>query len=149
MSTNTVSLHRVFTASPEKVFKAFTDADAMASWIPPYGFLCKVHSMDVRVGGSYRMSFTNFTTGSSHSFGGEYVAITPNELLKYTDRFDDPNLQGEMTTTIRLRKVSCGTELIATQEGIPDMIPVEMCYLGWQESLDKLKRLVEPNIPDA
>lgn len=149
MATNTVSLHRVFTASPEKVFKAFTDADAMASWIPPYGFLCKVHSMDVRVGGSYRMSFTNFTTGSSHSFGGEYVAITPNELLKYTDRFDDPNLQGEMTTTIRLRKVSCGTELIATQEGIPDMIPVEMCYLGWQESLDKLKRLVEPNIPDA
>lgn len=149
MSTNTVSLHRVFTASPEKVFKAFTDADAMASWIPPYGFLCKVHSMDVRVGGSYRMSFTNFTTGSSHSFGGEYVAITPNELLKYTDRFDDPNLPGEMITTIQFRKVSCGTELIATQEGIPDMIPVEMCYLGWQESLDKLKRLVEPNIPDA
>lgn len=149
MATNMVSLHRVFTASPEKVFKAFTDADAMASWIPPYGFLCKVHSMDVRVGGSYRMSFTNFTTGSSHSFGGEYVAITPNELLKYTDRFDDPNMPGEMITTIQFRKVSCGTELIATQEGIPDMIPVEMCYLGWQESLEKLKKLVEPNIPDA
>lgn len=149
MATNMVSLHRVFTASPEKVFKAFTDADAMASWIPPYGFLCRVHSMDVRVGGSYRMSFTNFTTGSSHSFGGEYVAITPNELLKYTDRFDDPNMPGEMITTIQFRKVSCGTELIATQEGIPDMIPVEMCYLGWQESLEKLKKLVEPNIPDA
>lgn len=149
MATNMVSLHRVFTASPEKVFKAFTDADAMASWIPPYGFLCKVHSMDVRVGGSYRMSFTNFSTGSSRSFGGEYVAIKPNELLKYTDRFDDPNMPGEMITTIQFRKVSCGTELIATQEGIPDMIPVEMCYLGWQESLEKLKKLVEPNIPDA
>lgn len=149
MATNTVSLHRVFTASPEKVFKAFTDADAMASWIPPYGFLCKVHSMDVRVGGSYRMSFTNFSTGSSRSFGGEYVAIKPNELLKYTDRFDDPNMPGEMITTIQFRKVSCGTELIATQEGIPGMIPVEMCYIGWQESLEKLKKLVEPNIPDA
>lgn len=149
MATNMVSLHRVFTASPEKVFKAFTDADAMASWIPPYGFLCKVHSMDVRVGGSYRMSFTNFSTGSSRSFGGEYVAIKPNELLKYTDRFDDPNMPGEMITTIQFRKVSCGTELIATQEGIPGMIPVEMCYIGWQESLEKLKKLVEPNIPDA
>lgn len=149
MATNMVSLHRVFTASPEKVFKAFTDADAMASWIPPYGFLCKVYNMDVRVGGSYRMSFTNFSTGSSRSFGGEYVAIKPNELLKYTDRFDDPNMPGEMITTIQFRKVSCGTELIATQEGIPGMIPVEMCYIGWQESLEKLKKLVEPNIPDA
>lgn len=146
---NTVNLHRVFAAPVEKVFKAFTDADAMASWLPPYGFVCKVQSMEVKVGGSYKMSFTNFTTGKSHSFGGEYLEIVPNELLKYTDRFDDPNLPGQMITTIRLKKVICGTELFATQEGIPDMIPAEMCYLGWQESLDKLKRLVEPNIPDA
>jgi uncharacterized protein YndB with AHSA1/START domain len=149
MSTNTVKLHRVFTASPEKLFKAFTNPDAMASWLPPYGFICKIHSMDVKVGGSYKMSFTNFTTGSSHSFGGEYLEIVPNELLKYSDRFDDPNMPGQMVTTIELRKVMCGTELTATQEGIPEMIPTEMCYLGWQESLDKLKRLVEPNIPDA
>lgn len=149
MEKNTVKLHRVLTASPEKVFKAFTDADAMASWLPPYGFVCKVHSLDVKVGGTYRMSFTNFTTGNSHSFGGEYLEIIPNELLKYSDRFDDPNLPGGMITTIELKKVLCGTELFATQEGIPDAIPTEMCYLGWQESLDKLKRLVEPNIPDA
>ncbi len=149
MKNNTVTLHRVFTASPEKVYKAFTDADAMASWLPPYGFVCKVHSMDARVGGKYKMSFTNFGTGSSHSFGGEYLEIVPNELLKYTDVFDDPNLPGQMITTIVLRKVVCGTEITATQEGIPSAIPVEMCYLGWQESLDKLKRLVEPNIPDA
>jgi uncharacterized protein YndB with AHSA1/START domain len=149
METNKVTLHRVFTASPEKVYRAFTDADAMAAWLPPYGFVCKVISMDVKKGGSYKMSFTNFTTGNSHSFGGEYLDIVPNELLRYSDRFDDPNLPGEMITTIKLRKVMCGTELFATQEGIPSVIPVEMCYLGWQESLDKLKRLVEPEIPDA
>jgi len=149
MTKNTVTLHRVLTASPEKVFKAFTDADAMATWIPPYGFTCKVHHLDAKVGGAYKMSFTNFSTGTTHSFGGEYLEIKPNELLKYSDRFDDPNLPGEMITTITLKKVLCGTELSATQEGIPDAIPTEMCYLGWQESLDKLKRLVEPNIPDA
>ncbi|MBK8442848.1 MAG: SRPBCC family protein [Sphingobacteriales bacterium] len=149
MTTNKVSLHRILTASPEKVYKAFTDADAMASWLPPYGFTCKIHSMDLRVGGKYKMSFTNFGTGSSHSFGGEYLEIVPNELLKYTDEFDNPDLPGQMVTTIKLRKVACGTELVATQDGIPDIIPIEMCYLGWQESLDKLKRLVEPNIPDA
>ena len=149
MSNNTVHLHRVFSASPEKVYKAFTDSVAMAAWLPPYGFLCTVHSMDVRIGGSYHMSFTNFGTGHSHSFGGEYLEIIPNEFLKYTDKFDNPNLPGTMITTISLRKVLCGTELIATQEGIPDAIPLEMCYLGWQESLDKLKHLVEPNIPDA
>ena len=149
MTKNTVKLHRVLTASPEKVFKAFTNADAMAAWLPPYGFVCKVHSMDVKVGGTYKMSFTNFTTGNSHSFGGEYLELVPNESLKYSDRFDDPNLPGEMVTTVVMKKVLCGTELHVTQEGIPDAIPTEMCYLGWQESLDKLKRLVEPNIPDA
>lgn len=149
MANNTVKLHRVFAAPVEKVYKAFTDADALASWIPPYGFVGKVHCMDFKIGGSYKMSFTNFTTGSSHSFGGDYLEIVPNELIKYTDKFDDPNLPGEMITTIEFKKVLCGTELFATQEGIPDVIPTEMCYLGWQESLDKLKRLVEPNIPDA
>lgn len=149
MTNNTVTLHRVFAAPVEKVFKAFADADAMAAWLPPYGFVCKVHSMDFKVGGTYKMSFTNFTTGSAHSFGGQYLEILPNELLKYTDQFDDPNLPGQMITTIKLKKVLCGTELVATQEGIPDAIPIEMCYLGWQESLDKLKRLIEPNIPDA
>lgn len=149
MPTNKVQLHRVFTAPPEKLFRAFTELDAMASWLPPYGFIAKVHSMEVKAGGTYKMSFINFTTGNSHSFGGEYLEIKPNELIKYTDRFDDPNLPGEMITTIRLKAVSCGTELTATQEGIPAAIPTEMCYLGWQESLDKLKRLVEPNIPDA
>jgi len=149
MTINKVTLHRVFTASPEKVFKAFTDADAMASWIPPYGFVCKVHSMETQIGGKYKMSFTNFGTGSSHSFGGEYLEIIPNELLKYTDEFDAPNLPGQMITTIILHKVLCGTEITATQEGIPDAIPLEMCYLGWQESLEKLKKLVETNIPDA
>ncbi len=149
MSSNSVSLHRVFAAPVEKVFKAFVDADAMAAWLPPYGFVCKVHHFDPKVGGSYRMSFTNFTTGNSHSFGGEYLEIVPNELMKYNDKFDDPNLPGLMITTIHFKSVLCGTELTATQEGIPEMIPAEMCYLGWQESLDKLKRLVEPNIPDA
>jgi uncharacterized protein YndB with AHSA1/START domain len=149
MSTNKVQLHRVIAAPTQKVFRAFTDADAMASWLPPYGFVAKVHSMDVKEGGSYKMSFINFTTGSSHSFGGEYLKIKPNELIQYTDRFDDPNLPGEMITTITFKAVSCGTELFATQEGIPSVIPAEMCYLGWQESLEKLKKLVEPNIPDA
>ena len=149
MSTNKVNLHRVFTASPEKVFRAFTEPDALASWLPPYGFTAKVHSMDVKEGGSYKMSFTNFTTGNAHTFGGDYLEIKPNQLIKYTDRFDNPELPGEMITTIQLKAVSCGTELIATQEGIPAGIPAEMCYLGWQDSLDKLKRLVEPNIPDA
>lgn len=149
MSTNNVKLHRVLAAPPEKVFRAFTDADAIASWLPPYGFVAKVHEMDVKPGGVYKMSFINFSTRNGHSFGGEYIEIVPNQLLKYTDRFDDPNLPGEMITTIQLRAVSCGTELIATQEGIPSLIPAEMCYLGWQESLEKLKKLVEPNIPDA
>lgn len=149
MATNTVKLHRVLAANPEKVFKAFINEDAMASWIPPYGFVCKVHSMDVKPGGKYRMSFMNFTTDSIHSFGGEYLEIENNVRLKYTDQFDDPNLPGQMITTIEFKKVLCGTELFVTQDGIPEAIPAEMCYLGWQESLDKLKRLVEPNIPDA
>jgi uncharacterized protein YndB with AHSA1/START domain len=149
MANNSVRLHRIFAAPVEKVYKAFIDADAMASWLPPYGFVCKVHHMDARVGGSYKMSFTNFTTGNAHTFGGEYIDVIPNTLLKYTDVFEDPNLPGQMITTIEFKKVLCGTELIATQEGIPEAIPTEMCYLGWQESLDKLKRLVEPNIPDA
>lgn len=149
MATNGVKLHRVFAAPVEKVFKAFTDAGAMAFWLPPYGFICKVHSMDFKVGGSYKMSFVNFSTDNGHSFGGEYLEIIPNEIIKYSDRFDDPNMPGEMITTIRLKPVLCGTELIATQEGIPEQIPVEFCYLGWQESLEKLKRLVETNIPDA
>jgi len=145
---NKVTLHRVFTASPVKVFKAFADADALVSWLPPYGFTAKLHHMEFKVGGTYKMSFTNFSTGTSHAFGGQYVDIIDNEVIKYTDRFNDPQLPGEMITTILLKKVSCGTEIIATQEGIPDAIPVEMCYLGWQESLDKLKKLVEPTIPD-
>ena len=149
MSENSVSLHRVLKASPEKVYRAFTDALAIASWIPPYGFLCTVHEMNVKPGGTYKMSFQNFSTGSSHSFGGKYVEIKPNEFLKYTDQFDDPNLPGEMITTVWLRKTMVGTELKVTQEGIPAVIPAEMCYLGWQESLDKLTRLVEPEIPDA
>jgi uncharacterized protein YndB with AHSA1/START domain len=149
MAGNTIKLHRVFTASPEKVFKAFNNPDAMASWLPPYGFVCKVHHMDFKIGGTYKMSFTNFTTGNSHSFGGEYLEIIPDKLLKYSDKFDNPDLPGEMITTIELKEVLCGTEMFATQEGVPEVIPPEMCYLGWQESLDKLKRLVEPNIPDA
>lgn len=149
MSNNTVQLHRVLTSPPEKVFRAFTEPDAMASWLPPYGFTARVHNMDVKEGGSYKMSFTNFTTRNSQSFGGEYLEIIPNKLIKHTDRFDDPNLPGEMITTIKLIAVSVGTELQILQEGIPAEIPVEMCYLGWQESLDKLKKLVEPNIPDA
>lgn len=148
MSENNVSLHRVIKASPEKVYRAFTEATAVASWLPPYGFLCTVHELNVEAGGTYKMSFHNFSTGGSHSFGGEYVEIVPNEFLKYTDKFDDPNLPGEMTTTVRLRKVSVGTEIKILQEGIPSVIPAEMCYLGWQESLEKLIKLVEPDIPD-
>jgi uncharacterized protein YndB with AHSA1/START domain len=146
---NSVSLHRVLTASPEKVFRAFSDPLAHASWIPPYGFLCQVHQMDFKIGGHFKMSFINFSTGNGHSFGGEYLEIKPNELLKYSDKFDDPNLPGEMITTVWLKEVMCGTEIKIEQTGIPEAIPAEMCYLGWQESLDKLKRLVEPNIPDA
>jgi len=149
MSNNSVSLHRVFKASPEKVFRAFSEPNAIASWLPPYGFLCTVHKLDFKKGGEHKMSFTNFSTGSSHSFGGEYVEIKPNEFLKYTDKFDNPNLPGEMTICVWLKQVLCGTELKITQEGIPAVIPTEMCYLGWQESLDKLQKLVEPVIPDA
>ena len=149
MAGNKISLHRILKTTPEKVYKAFVDADSLASWMPPNGFIGKVHEMDLKVGGHYKMSFTNFTTGNSHTFGGEYLKITPNELLVYTDAFDDPNLPGQIITTIEFRKVACGTELTVAQDGIPAIIPVEMCYLGWQESLDKLKCLVEPNIPEA
>ncbi len=149
MEKNTVTLHRIITASPEKLFRAFSDPVAHASWLPPYGFACQVHEMDFKVGGRFRMSFLNFTTNKSDSFGGEYLEIKPNELIKYCDRFDDPNLPGEIITTVTLKKVSVGTELTVVQSGIPDQIPTEMCYLGWQECLEKLKKLVEPNIPDA
>jgi uncharacterized protein YndB with AHSA1/START domain len=148
MANNSVSFHRIIKAPPEKVYRAFTEPLAMASWIPPYGFLCTVHEMNVKKDGTYRMSFHNFSTGHGHSFGGKYMEITPNEFLKYTDKFEDPNLPGEMITSVWLKKVMVGTEIKIIQEGIPDMIPVEMCYLGWQESLDKLTRLVEPEIPD-
>lgn len=146
---NSVSLHRVVKTTPEKLYRAFTQANAIASWLPPYGFLCTVHEMDVKVGGKFRMSFENFSTGHSHSFGGDYHELKPGELIKYSDKFDDPNLPGEMITTVWIKKVSAGTELKVLQEGIPDQIPAEMCYLGWQDSLDKLIRLVEPQIPDA
>ena len=147
-NTNTVRLHRVLRASPERVYRAFLDADALAKWIPPNGFTCKVHHLDARVGGTYRMSFTNFTTGKSHSFGGTYVELKPHELLRYTDKFDDPNLPGEIKVTITLKQVFCGTELNITQEGIPAVIPAEACYLGWQESLTLLAKLVEAEIPE-
>lgn len=149
MANNSVSLHRVIKASPEKLFRAFADPVANATWFPPYGFLCTIQQMDFKVGGKFKMTFINFSTGNGHSFGGEYLEIKPNEYIKYTDKFDDPNLPGEMTTTIWLNKVSVGTELKVLQEGIPDVIPAEMCYLGWQESLEKLIKLVEPEIPDA
>ncbi len=142
----TVKLHRVFTTSPEKLFRAFTEADAMAKWLPPNGFACTVHSMDARVGGTFRMAFRNFTTGNSHSFGGEYLELEPGKRLVYVDRFDDPNLPGEMKVTVELKQVSVGTEINIEQAGIPDVIPVEACYLGWQESLANLKLLVEPEI---
>ncbi len=147
--SNIVTLHRVIKAGPEKIYRAFTEAGALSYWLPPYGFLCTVHHIDARAGGSYKMSFTNFSTGNSHSFGGEYLEMRVNEFIKHTDRFDDPGLPGEMITSVWLTKVSCGTELRITQEGIPSIIPAEMCYLGWQESLEKLVKLTEPEIPDA
>lgn len=147
MPTGTVRLHRVLRTTPERVYRAFLDADAMAKWIPPYGFTCKVHQMDARVGGTFRMTFTNFTSGNGHSFGGTYLELVPSERLRYTDTFDDPNLPGEIQVTVTLTKVTCGTEISIVQEGLPDVIPVEMCYLGWQESLAQLAHLVEPNIP--
>lgn len=149
MSANSVSLHRMLKTSPEKVYRAFTEPTAIAAWLPPYGYLCTVHEMTAKVGGSFKMSFHNFSTGNSHSFGGKYLELKPNEYLKYVDQFDDPNLPGEMTTTVSLRKTIAGTEIKITQEGIPVQIPAEMCYLGWQDSLDKLTRLVEPEVPDA
>jgi uncharacterized protein YndB with AHSA1/START domain len=146
MSANTVRLHRVLRATPERIYRAFVDADAMVKWLPPHGFTGKVHHLEVRVGGTYRMSFTNFTTGQSHAFGGEYLELVPNERIRHTDRFDDPNLSGEMRTTVSLRRVACGTELNVVQEGIPESIPVEACYLGWQESLTLLAQLVEAEV---
>jgi len=147
MSTNTVRLHRVLRAAPEKIYRAFLDPDAMVKWLPPHGFTGKVHHMDARVGGSYKMSFTNFSTGLGHAFGGEYLELLQNERIRHTDRFDDPNLPGVMQVTVSLTPVSCGTELSIVQEGIPDVIPLEACYLGWQESLALLAQLVEAEIP--
>jgi uncharacterized protein YndB with AHSA1/START domain len=146
MTTNTVRLHRVLKSTPDRVYRAFIDAAAMAKWLPPHGFTGTVHEMDAHVGGSYRMSFTNFTTGGGHSFGGQYLELVPNERLRYTAQFDDPNLPGQMQTTVTLRPVFCGVELHVVQEGIPAMIPAEACYLGWQESLQLLAQLVEPEI---
>lgn len=148
MSTNTVRFHRVLRATPEKIYRAFLDPDAMARWLPPNGFTAKVHHMDAKVGGSYKMSFTNFTTGHGHSFGGEYLELEPHSRIRYTARFDDPNLAGEMQTTVTLKKVSCGTEMNIVQEGIPSLIPADACYLGWQDSLVFLAKLVEPEIPE-
>jgi uncharacterized protein YndB with AHSA1/START domain len=147
MTTGTIRLHRVLRAKPERIYRAFTDADAMAKWIPPYGFTCKVHHMDAKVGGTYKMSFTNFTSGQGHSFGGEYLELVPFTRICYSDKFDDPNLPGAMKTTVTFKQVSCGTELEIVQEGLPEAIPLEMCYLGWQESLAQLANLVEPEIP--
>jgi uncharacterized protein YndB with AHSA1/START domain len=148
MATGTVRLHRVLRAKPERVYRAFLDAEAMAKWLPPYGFTGRVHHMDARVGGTYHMSFTNFTTGHGHSFRGQYLELVPFERIRYTDRFDDPNLPGQMQATVSLRPAAGGTELAIVQEGLPEAIPVEMCYLGWQESLSQLAALVEPEIPD-
>src|SRR5215471_21236302 len=148
MTTNTIRLHRVVLATPQKIYKAFLDPHAMSKWLPPNGFTGKVHQMDAKVGGKYKMSFTNFSTGKSHSFGGEYLELTPHERIRYTDRFDDPNLPGEIQTTITFKKVSCGTELNIVQEGVPAVIPEQACYLGWQESLTLLSKLVEAEIPD-
>jgi uncharacterized protein YndB with AHSA1/START domain len=147
-NTNTIRLHRVLKATPERVYRAFLDPDAMAKWLPPNGFTGKVHHLDAKVGGTFKMSFTNFTTCKSHSFGGEYLELVPHERLRYTDKFDDPNLPGEIHTTITLKQVFCGTELNVTQEGVPAVIPAEACYLGWQESLTLLAKLVEAEIPD-
>jgi uncharacterized protein YndB with AHSA1/START domain len=146
---STIHLHRVLTAPPERVYRAFIDPDAMAKWLPPHGFTGKVHEMDARVGGGYKMSFTNFTTGKSHSFSGKYLELVPGKKLKYMDKFDDPNMPGEMQVTVTLDKVSCGTELKVVQEGIPDVIPAEMCYLGWQQSLNLLAQLAEPEISET
>jgi uncharacterized protein YndB with AHSA1/START domain len=145
---STIKLHRVLKATPERAYKAFIDAAAMAKWLPPYGFTCTVHHLDAKVGGTYRMSFTNFSSGNSHAFGGKYVELKPGERIRYTDKFEDPNLPGEMMTTVTFRKVSVGTELNVVQEGVPDVIPAEACYLGWQESLMQLANLVDPEIPD-
>lgn len=144
--TNAVKLHRVIRTAPEKLYRAFLEADALAKWLPPYGFTCKVHHIEAKKGGTFKMSFTNFGTGGSHSFGGEYLELVPNQRIRYTDKFDDPNLPGEMQVTVDLKKVICGTELSVVQEGIPEVIPAEMCYLGWQESLLQLAALVEPEI---
>ena len=148
MKGNTVQLHRVLRCTPEKLYRAFITPDALAKWLPPNGFTCKVHQMETKVGGAYRMSFTNFTTGNGHAFGGTYLELVPHSRIRYSDKFDDPNLAGEMHTTISIRKVSTGAELKIVQEGIPEVIPAEACYLGWQDSLDQLARLVEPEIPD-
>jgi uncharacterized protein YndB with AHSA1/START domain len=148
MATGTVKLHRVLRTKPERLYRAFLDAPALAKWLPPYGFTCTVHELDAKVGGTYRMSFTNFTTGNSHSFGGEYRELVPSEKIVYTDKFEDPNLSGEMRTTITIRAVSAGVDLNVVQEGIPSVIPVEMCYLGWQESLMQLAHLVEPEVTE-
>jgi uncharacterized protein YndB with AHSA1/START domain len=147
MSDRTVRLHRVLRTKPEKIYRAFLEAGALAKWIPPYGFTCTVHSMDVRVGGTFRMSFQNFSNGNGHSFGGEYLELIPNERIRYTDKFEDPNLPGVLEVTVSLKPVLCGTEISITQSGIPVAIPLEMCYLGWQESLAQLANLVEPDIP--
>ena len=147
MATGTVQLHRVLKAKPDKVYRAFLDSAAMAKWIAPYGFTCTVHHMDAIVGGTFKMSFQNFSSGKEHAFGGEYLELVPGQLLRYTDKFDDPNLAGELQVTITLKAVLCGTELNVVQSGIPEAIPVEMCYLGWQESLEQLAKLVEPEIP--
>jgi uncharacterized protein YndB with AHSA1/START domain len=147
MPTGTVNLHRVLRTQPEKVYRAFLDAAALAKWLPPFGFTCKVHHIDARVGGTFKMSFENFSTGNGHSFGGEYLELVPGQLLRYTDKFDDPNLPGEMQVTVSLKPVSCGTDVSIVQQGIPEVIPLEMCYLGWQESLVQLANLVEPDIP--
>ena len=145
---STIKLHRVFKAAPEKIYKAFLNGDAQAKWLPPYGFTCTVHHIDAKVGGTYKMSFTNFSTGNSHSFGGKYLELVPNELVRYSDKFDDPNLPGEMITTVTIKQVSCGSDVNIVQDGVPDPIPAEMCYLGWQESFDQLAKLVEPEIHD-
>jgi uncharacterized protein YndB with AHSA1/START domain len=147
MPTGTVRLHRVLRTKPEKVYRAFLDADAMAKWLPPYGFVCRVQHLDAKVGGTFKMSFHNFSSGNGHSFGGEYLELVPNQFIRYTDKFDDPNLAGEIRVAVSLNAVSCGTEVSILQEGIPEVIPVEMCYLGWQESLAQLANLVEPDIP--
>jgi len=145
---STISLHRVFKAAPEKIYRAFLDADAQAKWLPPNGFTCKVHHLEAKVGGTYKMSFTNFSSGKSNSFGGKYLELIPGEYIRYSDQFEDPDLPGEMITTIIIKQVSCGSDVAIVQEGVPDVIPAELCYLGWQESIDQLAKLVEPEIPD-